>query len=139
MSIDPQNSAEISHILGIDFGEAKIGLAVADLETKIASAYKTLENNDKLLAELAEIIREKEINKIILGVTEYNNQADEKKKFGEMLKDKLGLPVEYQNEMFTTKMAQDNIKETGIKNIKRFDNQEAARIILQSWLDAHST
>jgi RNase H-fold protein (predicted Holliday junction resolvase) len=37
--------------------------------------------------------------------------------------------------MFTTKMAQENIKKRGEKNISKMDDQEAARIILQSWLD----
>jgi putative holliday junction resolvase len=135
MSIGSQNEAKISHYLGIDFGTSKVGLAVADSELKIASAYKTLDNNEKLLDVLTEIIREREIGKIILGVTQYNNQADDKKQFGELIREKLGVKVEYHNEMFTTKMAQENIKERRLKNIKELDNQEAARIILQSWLD----
>ena len=131
-----QNSAEISHVLGVDFGKAKIGLAVADMEIKIAFALTTLENNADLMNNLAQIIAEKEIGKIVVGVTEFANQEDqEKKAFGEKLKERLGLPVEYQNEMFTTKMAQDNIKETGVKNISQKDDQESAKIILQSWLD----
>jgi len=47
----------------------------------------------------------------------------------------LGVQVKYQEEMFSTKMAQDSLKEKGAKKIKELDNQEAARIILQSWLD----
>ena len=136
MSIDMQNSAEISHVLGVDFGKAKIGLAVADMETKIAFALTTLENNAQILENLGKIIQEKKIGRIIVGVTNYVNQEDqEKKDFGEKLSDKFNLPVEYQNEMFTTKMAQDNIKEAGAKNIARKDDQESAKIILQSWLD----
>ena len=131
-----QNSAEISHVLGVDFGSSKVGLAVADLETKIAFALTTLENNADLMNNLARIIAEKEIGKIVVGVTKYANQEDqEKMTFGERLKEKLNLPVEYQNEIFTTKMAQDNIKETGAKNIAQKDDQESAKIILQSWLD----
>jgi len=45
------------------------------------------------------------------------------------------MEVEYQNEMFTTKIAQANLMEKGIKSIKKYDDMEAARIILQSWLD----
>ena len=136
MSIQSQNSAEISHILGVDFGKAKIGLAYADTETKIAFTLATLENNAKIIDNLKKIIQEKEIGKIIIGVTQYDQQEDQEKKiFGAMLAEKLGLPVEYQNEMFTTKMAQENIKKRGLKNIKELDNQEAARIILQEWLD----
>jgi RNase H-fold protein (predicted Holliday junction resolvase) len=52
-----------------------------------------------------------------------------------MLEKELGVPVAYQDEMFTTKMAQENIKARGGRNIAAADDQEAARIILQSWLD----
>jgi len=135
MSIGSQNEAQTSHYLGVDFGTAKVGLAMADSELKIASAYNTLDNNGEFMAKLAEIIKVQEITKIILGTTEFNGQTDDKKNFGAVLEKKFGLPVEYQDEMFTTKMAQANIKETGAKDIKRLDNQEAARIILQSWLD----
>jgi len=136
MSIQGENSAEISHVLGVDFGLSKVGLAVADTETKIAFVLTTLENNAQILDNLAKIIQEKEIGKIIVGVTNYANQEDQAKKvFGEKLAQELNIPVEFQDEMFTTKMAQDNLKETGVKNIARKDDQESAKIILQSWLD----
>jgi len=37
--------------------------------------------------------------------------------------------------MFSTKMAQANLLEKGMKNVGKFDDQESAKIILQSWLD----
>lgn len=135
MSINSQNSAEVSHILGIDFGSSKVGLALADSEMKIASAYETLENDDQLLENLAKIIEENEVKKIILGVTDFHSQEDEKRRFGKLIEEKLGVEVEYQNEMFTTKIAQANLMEKGVKSIKKYDDMEAARIILQSWLD----
>jgi RNase H-fold protein (predicted Holliday junction resolvase) len=51
----------------------------------------------------------------------------------------LGVDVEYEEEMFTTKMAENNLKERGEKNIQKYDDQEAARIILQSWLDSRKS
>ncbi|NTW75656.1 MAG: pre-16S rRNA-processing nuclease YqgF [Candidatus Moranbacteria bacterium] len=49
------------------------------------------------------------------------------------------IRIEFQDEMFTTKMASANLCEHGIRNIARFDDQEAARIILQEWLDSRNT
>ena len=136
MSIGSQNSAEISHVLGVDFGKAKIGLAFADTETKIAFSLSILENNNQLFDKLRKIIQEKEIGKIVLGITNYANREDEEKKsFGKKLESELKIPVELHNEMFTTKMAQDNLKESGAKNIGKIDDSESAKIILQSWLD----
>ncbi|MBU0671306.1 Holliday junction resolvase RuvX [Patescibacteria group bacterium] len=139
MSINSQNKPQTSQILGIDFGSSKIGLALADTETKIAFAYNTLENNKDFLQELAKIIRKENINKIIIGIPSRVN-----KKVVEYAGEKLArlikkvfpeMEIEYQDEMFTTKIAHKNLISKGVKKIKRFDDQEAARIILQSWLD----
>lgn len=136
--MDKQNLPKTSHYLGIDFGTSKIGLALGDSELKIAFAYKTLENDEKLITILKQIVESEEISKLIIG--ELGNTSDFKTSFdpreiGEKISKELNLPVEYQEEMFSTEMAQKNIKERGSKGIKEFDNQEAARIILQSWLD----
>jgi putative Holliday junction resolvase len=140
MSMDGKNP-EISQILGIDYGKSKIGLALADSETKMAFAYKTIENNDKLLNNLSEMIKNKNVSKVVIGIPSYVGKGEVEKEalnLGGLLKDKLGVEVFYQNEMFTTKMAQDNLIEKGIKGIGDFDDQESARIILEDWLDKKS-
>ena len=139
MSIQASKKANTSHILGIDFGKAKIGLAVADSETRIAFGYGFLKNDKKLLQKLAEIVEKENINKIIIGITgvggAYMRPGKEKAAYMRPLLKKLNIPVEYQDEIFSTQMAERTLKEKGAKKIKRFDDQEAARIILQSWLD----
>jgi putative holliday junction resolvase len=138
MSMTSQNKAEISHILGVDFGMSKVGLAMAEMETKIAFAYGEIENSAKFLEKLGEIIKKEGIDLIILGelvMQGGNKKSFDAKKIGEELEKTFNIEVKYQEEMFTTRMAQDNLKEKGTKNIKHFDNAEAARIILQSWLD----
>lgn len=138
MSIDPQNSPKISHYLGIDYGTADVGLALADEETKMAFAYKKLKNDKQFLQNLAEIIKEKNVKTVIVGVPSYVNREEveyDSEKFGKLLEKNIGVEVEYQNEMFTTKMAQAHLIEKHVKGIKRYDDEEAARIILQEWLD----
>jgi putative transcription antitermination factor YqgF len=129
MSITSSKNADTSHFLGVDFGKAKIGLAVADSETRIAFGYGVLKNDKELMKKLAEIIEKEGIEKIIIGTTD-----TETKKFASLM-DQLNVSIEYQNEMYSTREAQRNLIEKGAKRIKRFDDQEAARIILQSWLD----
>lgn len=128
----------LGHILGIDFGKSKIGLAIADEETRMAFAFDTLVNDKNFLKELAEIVAKEGVKTIVMGMTNYNKDeksAEEKRNFAEMIKEEIGIPVMFQEEMFTTKMAQDNIKKRGKKNIIKADDKEAARIILQEWLD----
>lgn len=137
-SMGSDNTAQISSFLGVDFGKAKIGLALADEETRMAFAYNTLKNDKDFLANLREIVAQENVKTIIVGVTRYGGDpanADEKIEFGERIEKELGVAVMFEDEMFTTKMAQDNIKMRGGSNVAQFDDQEAARIILQSWLD----
>jgi putative Holliday junction resolvase len=129
MSIVSSKNAIISHFLGIDFGKAKIGLAVADSETRIAFGYGVLKNDKSLMKKIAEIVEKEGIDKIIIGSAGADIQV-----FASRLK-KLNVPIEFQDELFSTQQAERNLKEKGAKKIKRFDDQEAARIILQSWLD----
>lgn len=133
-----QNSAKISHFLAIDYGKSRVGLALADTETRLAFAYQTLDNDKEFFQKLAEIITGKNVKKVIIGLPSYINKETieyEAERVGQALQDRIGVEVEYQNEMFTTKMAQSNLIAKGVKGIKKYDDQEAARIILQNWLD----
>jgi len=129
---------ETFNYLGIDWGKANIGLALADGETRIAFAYKTLNNDKDFLRKLAEIIAKENVKEVIIGIPSHINRKEieyEGETLGKIMEANLGVNVYYQNEMFTTKMAQANLIEKGMKKIKRYDDQEAARIILQDWLD----
>jgi putative holliday junction resolvase len=134
-----KNSSKTSHILGIDFGSSKIGLALADTETRIAFAYGIIKNDRKILANLEKIIEKENIEKVIIGIPGYmietSEEADQKS-LGKLLEINAGVKVEFFEEMFTTKMAQANLKEKGVKNVGKIDDAEAAKIILQEWLDS---
>jgi putative Holliday junction resolvase len=116
-----------------------VGLAMAENITKIAFTYTTLANDKDLVQKIVVIIQKEKISQVIIGIPMYMEMSKtekEAKKLGQRLIEKRPqLKVEYYNEMFTTKMAQDNLKTQGIKKIQQYDDQEAARIILQSWLD----
>lgn len=127
----------MNRFLGIDYGKAKVGLSVADEETGIAFAFGMIPNDKDFLVRLLEIIRKEEITRVIIGIPSYKNRKDEKydgEELGEYL-EKNGIEIAYHDEMFSTKMAQDNLKEKGARNVGRADDAEAAKIILQSWLD----
>ncbi|MFA6159671.1 MAG: RuvX/YqgF family protein [Parcubacteria group bacterium] len=131
------NIPQISHILGIDYGKSKVGLALADSETRIAFVYTTLPNDKNFLDNLVKIIEKESVGKIIIGIPTYVNSENieiEKLKT-DILRVLPEISIEYHNEMFSTKIAQANLVEKGMKNVGKFDDSESAKIILQSWLD----
>ena len=135
----PTQKNKTRKFLAIDFGLSKGGLALSESETKIAFAYKTINNDKNLFQKLAEIIEEENVKTVIIGIPAYINKEEVEyagETLGKKIKELLSfVEICYHNEMFTTRMAQKNLIEKGVKGVKKFDDQEAARIILQSWLD----
>jgi len=126
-------------ILGIDWGSSKVGVAVADAETRLAMGITTLKNDDHLVEQLRRLTEEYEVTVAVIGIPSRVNREEVVyggERLGEVLERQLQLKVVYHNEMYTTKMARANLVEQGVRNLDRHDDREAARLILQSWLDA---
>lgn len=123
------------NFLALDWGRAKIGVALAHAETRIAVAYGIWPVDENLWKILEEIITLEEIATVILGDPEHPEAdfASELEIVRERLKN-LGMEVVMQNEMFTSKMAQANRLEAAKKAIQAYDDAEAARIMLADWL-----
>ncbi len=135
-----EETLETEHFLGIDYGKAKVGLAVADSEVKIAFAHSTLDSDRNVFDKIGDIVVKESVGTVIIGKPKETEQYDSVSvsRFASEIADMFPLiKIEFEDEMFTTKMAEDRLKEKGAKKIKNLDNQEAARIILQSWLDSN--
>ena len=116
--------------LGIDYGEAKIGLAVS--EGELAEPWGVVSSKH----QVASICQKEKIEKIIIGLSE-NKIGEKTKKFGEELEKLTGLPVVYQDETLTSQTATKKMVEAGKKRSQRKLDQHAiaAALILQDWLD----
>lgn len=126
------------NFLGIDWGATNVGISFAESETRMAFAVGTLHNDSDLLQKIGELIFSREIGTVVIGIPSYVNREEvvyEGEKLGADIEHHFPVRIAYQNEMFTTKMAHANLKEQGMRHIARFDDAEAARIILQEWLD----
>ena len=129
----------MKYYLGLDWGEKKIGIAYGEDETNQAFGYGVLENSNCIYEKLNNLINEYNIDKIILGIQKNKLQNDNSKKiekFGKKLAEFSGKEVIFSEEMFTTREAQNNLKQANKKNISKKDDAESARIILQNFLDS---
>ncbi|MEK7203313.1 MAG: Holliday junction resolvase RuvX [Patescibacteria group bacterium] len=120
--------------LGIDWGEKRIGLALADSETKMATPFKVVGN----LEEILQAIDDKKIDKIIVGeprsIANYEFQIVNKKynKFIKDLKDKTNLQIESVDERLSSKAVDALVSG---KKVKAQRDAVAAMLILQLYLD----
>lgn len=134
-------------ILGIDFGLKKIGLALADSEIKIAMPSDIIYyfSKKELIEKIRKIIIEKEVKKIIIGLPlsfdfQETEMSQKVRSFGVMLEKEFLLPIDFQNEMFSSKQVENmefeakrKIKSRKPKQFQDVDNQSAA-LILESYL-----
>jgi putative transcription antitermination factor YqgF len=132
------------YYIGIDWGQNKTGLAIADNELKIATVLPEVKTAD-LITQIQNLKKEYKEIKIIFGylgqAAQFNTSQDKeikrsKKIFLEKIKN-LEIKVIKAEEMLSTKMAQQNILASGKKMVSKKDNSESAKIILQGWLDIH--
>lgn len=130
----------MSIIIGIDYGDTRIGLALCDPEEKLARRYRTLLNSPHLLADLRTLIEKERVEKAVIGLplgfAGASEQTRKVERFIATFQEETGLPTTAVNEVLTSKMAEENLHQSGVKNVKEVLDQEAARIILQDFLDA---
>ena len=137
---------ETFYYLGIDWGREKTGLALADSELRIATPLAEIKTSE-LLEFLDKLCREYNIRKVVVGelflADKFKNsvEGEELGKIREAFRRKLtenGWQVYLAEEMLSTRLAQNNLKEKGLVSLDKNDNAEAAKIILQGWLDSQS-
>ncbi len=140
----------MANILAIDYGEKRVGLAIADENLKIPLILKPIINKkeEEVLKEITNLCQQKNIKKIVIGLPlSFDFQETAKcqkiRNFAEKIKKLINIEIVFENEIFSTEAAkniQKSLKKNNSKSklVKRdvrnhFDSQAAA-IILDSYL-----
>ena len=140
-----ERSEKEFRIIGIDYGEKRIGIALSDPLMTFAYPFTTLQNDPELLNKLSKIIIEKKIKKIILGLPSdrfisSNQLAEKVKKLKIELETKNKIEVVLWDEEYSSVIAKEKIFESVSKKSKRKKkellDQHSAAIILQEFLDS---
>lgn len=122
-------------LLGIDYGDAKVGLAMGDSESHMALPYQILKCNgwDVLIGEIKKICISERIEKIVIGLPvgpsgRESQQAERTKEFARKLDEDINIPIEFLDERFSTQQAQK-------LSPGKEEDDVAAMLILQNYLD----
>jgi putative Holliday junction resolvase len=129
-------------ILALDFGRARIGVAISDELQLLAHPLETIPANEEAASRVAEIVREKKVDHVVAGLPKRMNgqlgpAATEVLQFVEKLRAILPCRVVTWDERLTTVAAHRALREAGKKtrHTRRYVDQVAAQMILQSYLD----
>ena len=133
--------------LGIDHGEARIGLAISDELGMLAHPLETIHVKETAdpVARIAAIVVRDQIGMIVLGMPRnmdgsYGPAAEKVRAFAEKLRAACGCEVKLWDERLTSVAAQRALHEAGrnVKQSRAVIDQVAAQMILQGWLDGQA-
>ena len=133
--------------MGLDLGDKTIGVALSDPFFITAQAYLTIKRKKTSLdiKKLVDIIRDKEVNLIIIGLPKNMNntlgpQAMKVISFVDLLKKETDIDIKYQDERMTTIQSNKILMDMSVKreNRKKYIDKIAASFILQTYLDGRS-
>jgi len=142
----------------MDYGRARIGLAIADAETRMAQPLNTMErvNRNEDMRRLRELVHEQDVKQIVVGLPlrldgTRGPMAEEADRFAQRVRKQIGVPVEMVDERLTSWKAERLLEElqgrfihdeklTGGKKPKKVQGKMtvdavAAAVILKEYLD----
>jgi putative Holliday junction resolvase len=130
--------------LGIDYGEARIGLAISDVLSSFAVPVKTLQRGANTIHEICRTIEGQAITGIVIGLPinmdgSHGPAAAKAKAFGAQLQNAIpNIVIRFWDERLTTVEAQKMLHSAGknAKQSRKMIDQVAAQILLQNFLDA---
>lgn len=131
-------------VLGIDYGERRVGIAITDELNILAHPLKVVRTTNAT-NEIKKILNEyNDISKIIIGMPlnlkgEVAFKAKQVLDWISELKKEINLPIITWDERFTTVVAESFLLEADVKrkNRKKIIDKMSAQIILQDYLDAN--
>jgi putative Holliday junction resolvase len=146
-----RNRKKPTRIAGIDFGLARIGIAISDETKIIASPFTTVtaeKKADRTVIKVANVLKNHQdtwgsvFEEIVLGLPLFLNgqsgsMADEVKQFAEKLKETFQVPIILWDERLSSVQADRALREHNLTRKERSHliDQVSAAILLQSYLD----
>lgn len=131
--------------LALDYGERRIGVAISDPTGAIAQPLETIASTAggrDALERIAELVRKHEVDQIVVGLPLHMNgragpEADRARAFGERVRARAGVAVDYLDERWTSLEAERVLDEAGVRKRKQRGRVDpiAAALLLRTWLE----
>ena len=140
-----ENRAQRGRIAGIDYGTVRIGVALGDLEVRMASPYENYNRrSEKLDAEyFLQLAKDERLVRWVVGLPvhlsgEESQKSHEAREFGKWLGELSSLPVDFFDERFSSSQAEQILQGANLTKKKRKArlDQLAAQIMLTAYLES---
>ena len=133
----------MKRIMGIDYGDARTGVALSDLLCSIVGSAQVVpsRNTQKAIADIVRTAKENEVGEIVVGLPRNmdgseGSRAQLCREFADLLKEATGLPVAMWDERRTTVEAHNILSQHNYHGQKRKNTVDAvaASLILEGYL-----
>ena len=133
-------------VLGLDLGDARVGVAISDPERRLAVPLGTVHVGQPPgeLKAIAALVSDHDVTLVVLGNPlsmsgDAGPSSRHAEAFADALRALVRVPVELQDERLSTVEAERALREAGVtgRARRRVVDRSAAAVILQAWLDAH--
>lgn len=134
----------MDRLMGLDVGDKTIGVAVSDLLMITAQGVTTIkrQNIKADIVELKKIVNEYGVTRIVVGLPKMMNgtigiQGEKVIAFTERIKEKIKLPLDFEDERLTTALSEKILISADVKRNKRkqFIDKIAAVEILTTYME----
>jgi putative Holliday junction resolvase len=131
-------------ILGVDPGERRVGIAIADLETRFARPVEVIDRTvSDATQRIAELVEEHSVSRVVVGLPvglsgREGPAVDAARAFITELRGTLSVEVVEFDERLTTVIAEQGLRSGGASSSTRAGLRDsiAAQVMLQGYLDA---
>ncbi len=132
-------------ILGVDPGERRVGVAVADLETRMARPLEVIDSQSvDPIQRIAALVADLGATGVVVGrplnlAGDAGPAVESQRHFVASLRAVLPVPVEEHDERLTSVVAERALRQTGTRRARRKELRDAvaAQVMLQGYLDTH--
>jgi len=131
--------------LALDYGEARIGVAISDPTGLVAQPLETIPTkagDASALSRIAEIVKAQQVGQIVIGLPLHMSgrsgpEVERTNAFGERVRKRTGVPVEYLDERWTSREAERMLDDAGMSRKKQRGRVDpiAASLLLHTWLE----
>ncbi|MFA6271851.1 MAG: Holliday junction resolvase RuvX [Patescibacteria group bacterium] len=127
-------------LLGIDYGDKRIGIATSDEKQDYIFPGDTMDNSANIIQKICDFIEKESIEKVIVGFPvnmrgEENAQSEKIKRFADTLGGRIKIPVVLEDERLTSQFAERLLRDIpGRRKPKGNIDRQAAILILESYM-----
>jgi len=135
----------LGRALGLDLGDVRIGVAISDDARRVAVPFGTIHvgRPPGELRAVSDIVADQDVTTVVVGLPlsldgGRGPRAGHAEAFADGLRAIVRVPIVFQDERLTTVEAERGLREAGVarRDRRAVVDAEAARILLQAWLDA---